>query len=77
MEFLALEPDSPNRADLRAAMIAAAVLNSQRTKGPAFKPEDFLPDTLKGESRRMTGEEIRDSLLSWTRAIEARQRQRG
>jgi hypothetical protein len=31
------------RADLRAGIVAATMANCHRSKGPAFKPQDFMP----------------------------------
>ena len=43
MEYADLEPFGEERADLRSAIIACTVANANRSKGPPFKPGDFMP----------------------------------
>lgn len=44
MQYYELEPFGEERADLRAAIVAATVANANRRKGKrAFKPADFMP----------------------------------
>jgi len=46
-EWMAYEaidgPVGPQRDDLRAGVVAATMANCHRAKGPAFKPQDFMP----------------------------------
>lgn len=55
-ELLALEqmdPCSEERADLRAAIIAATMVNMWRGKsGRAAKPDDFMPDFDRGAQKQ-------------------------
>jgi hypothetical protein len=46
-EWMAFEqidgPVGSQREDLRAGVVAATIANCHRSKGPAFKPTDFMP----------------------------------
>lgn len=42
--FHNIEPFTDVRGDLQAGIIAAAVVNSQRGRGRALRPVDFMPD---------------------------------
>lgn len=37
-----IEPIGPQRADLAAGIVASTVANAHRSKGPSFKPQDFM-----------------------------------
>jgi len=50
IEYSKVEP-LEYRDDLRAGMICAVVANAHRTKGKAFKPEDFMPEIVKKEEQ--------------------------
>jgi hypothetical protein len=44
LAYAQLEPFGEERADLRAGIVAAAVVNVQRGRGaPAAKPSEFMP----------------------------------
>ncbi len=49
MAYEAIEPWGPERADLRAAIVASATFNSQ---GAKTKPVDFMPDSRTAEERQ-------------------------
>ena len=50
MQYYELEPFGEERADLRAAIVATTIANSNRRKGKrAFKPADFMPRFEKKE----------------------------
>ncbi len=53
MSFYRMEPFGEDRADLRAGIIAATIVNVQRgKKGRPVKPTDFMPYQKAGEQRR-------------------------
>lgn len=52
----ALEPWGCAADDWRAGMLAAAVVNSQRGKGRAAQPADFIPDRERPGGRRSPAE---------------------
>ncbi|MER7874826.1 hypothetical protein ABTY63_14885 [Streptomyces solisilvae] len=56
-------PLDGRRGDIQAAIIAATVANSQRSKGRALLPKDFIPKWDK--PRAMTPEEM------WAAAMQA------
>lgn len=62
--FYAIEPFGEERADLRAAIIAATVANSMRVKGRVLTPADFMPDFGDG-SKRQTAQEMEAILRSY------------
>lgn len=43
MVYYELEPFGEERSDLRAGIVASTVANANRTKGKAYKPQDFMP----------------------------------
>lgn len=43
MAFDAVEPFGEQRDDLRAGIVASTMANCHRSRGPAFKPQDFMP----------------------------------
>ncbi len=42
LAYNSIEPIGPQRADLAAGIIASTIANTNRTRGVAFKPEDFM-----------------------------------
>ncbi|GHF73903.1 phage tail assembly protein T [Streptomyces thermodiastaticus] len=59
--------DSRLRGDIQAAIVAATVANSQRAKGGALKPADFLPEWEP--SRPRTPEEIWQDVIQINAAL--------
>ena len=55
------------RADARAGIIAAILVNQNRRKGAkAVSPADLFPSLAdKKPKRRMSGDEVRDSLIAF------------
>jgi hypothetical protein len=43
MAYDSLEPFGEQRADLRSGIVASTIANCHRSRGPAFKPQDFMP----------------------------------
>ena len=54
MEYADLEPFGPEVDDWHAGIIASTVANSQRVRGPAYKPQDFM---LRGAEPEQTDEQ--------------------
>lgn len=46
------------RADMHAAMVVAAVVNANRSKGPGKRPADFLPRWDVDVKREQTSEQM-------------------
>jgi hypothetical protein len=49
LAYTTIEPFGEERDDLRSAIIASTVANSQRAKGKAFTVDDFMPVFNKPE----------------------------
>ena len=68
MEHHRRNPFGEERADLRAAIIAATIANANRGKrGKRYKPKDFMPRFGKNRKRVQTAKEIKDKLFEIAR----------
>ena len=61
LAFYSVEPFGELRADFRSAVVACTIANSNRGKGKAYKPNDFMPNFE--EKKPMTGDEIKSVLM--------------
>lgn len=73
VEYYQVEPWGEERADLRAGIISAAVRNSMRSKGPAFKVSDFIPKFGPRKSSQ-SEDEVAARVLGYCRAHNAKVR---
>ncbi len=72
MEHHRRNPFGEERADLRCAIIAAAVANASKGKrGRKYKPKDFMPKFGKNRKRVQTAKEIKDKLFEIARVHNA------
>ena len=80
-EWLAYDriaPLGPERADWRAALIAATVANAFRGRARrAYKVEDFMPRFDGGAAARRDGEELEVMMSQWASMYQAAQRGEG
>lgn len=56
--FWSLEPWGEVRADYRAGLMCATVLNSQRVKGKLFEAKDFFDLYDAGKRTKQTGQQM-------------------
>ena len=71
-----MSPIGPERADWRAALIAAAAANPWRGKGRALMPEDFMPHFGIEPKRRKSPKEIEMMMTSWAMGHNRRMKQK-
>ncbi len=65
MAYDRVDPFGEHRADLRAALVASVIANSNRGKNKsAFKLEDFMLD-FSGEKKRQDWMEMQSALFTW------------
>ena len=62
--FYGMEPFGHDRFDWNFGMVAATMANCHRSKGPAFKPGDFMPDFRP--KRKLTPKQARDEFFAWS-----------
>lgn len=79
MAFYGLEPFGDRREDLRAGVVAAAVVNGNpwRKAAQAASPADFFPELVSSAGARDPAERngrIRNTMRSWAARVEAAQR---
>ena len=58
IEFNKLDPYGQWRGDAQAGIIAATIANANRSKGPSFKPEDFMMTYGPPKRKEMSGDQM-------------------
>jgi len=77
MAFYSIEPFGEQRADLRAAIVASVIANSNRGKNQKpFKPEDFMPFKEAPPKKPQTLAEQQAAFKTLSRVLPKRQRKR-
>lgn len=75
LAFYKLDPFGEIREDLRAGILAAAVVNTLRgvhgVKGRQVKPKDFMPTFRR---RRMSGDDMKSMLMGYAKQHNAMMR---
>ena len=68
MAYYSLEPWGQERGDLRAGIVASVIANTQRGKGKAFTPQDFMPqfEAPKRKKKKQTPQEMQSILRLFT-----------
>lgn len=66
MAYEEISPGDPERADLRAALIAHTVASCMAAKkGRRFKLKDFLLRFRKGPPQRKSAKDLKTKLIAW------------
>ena len=60
-----ISPGEPERGDLRSALVASVIANSQKGKGRPYSISDFLLKFKTGKPTRKSAQEIKTKLKSW------------
>lgn len=77
LAYYELDPWGDERADLRAAQIAAMVGNASGNYRHAFKPADFMPDFDKPGANRMTDDQMLNVMQGFIARQKAHRARRG
>lgn len=67
-----IQPGSPLREDIHAALICSVLANVNRTKGKKYKVDDFLLDFSEGKSGRpKTVKALKNKMMAAFKAMGA------
>lgn len=78
LAYQELNPASEERADFRAAIVAAVIANLFKgKKDKMISPIDFMPYTERPQiSAKDQARQVEDKILAWTRMMQAKQAKR-